>query len=96
MPERIKHKPLDSDKIQHPKAEIHLIKNQCKGCGYCISFCPKKVLEESDEINARGVHPPRVVDESQCILCSFCSVVCPDFAIFVLERKNNGEGVKHD
>jgi 2-oxoglutarate ferredoxin oxidoreductase subunit delta len=96
MPERIKHKPLDSDKIQHPKAEIHLIKNQCKGCGYCISFCPKRVLEESDEINARGVHPPRVVDESQCILCSFCSVVCPDFAIFVLERKNNGESVKHD
>jgi 2-oxoglutarate ferredoxin oxidoreductase subunit delta len=96
MPERIKHKPLDSDEIQHPKAEIHLIKNQCKGCGYCISFCPKKVLEESDEINARGVHPPRVVDESQCILCSFCSVVCPDFAIFVLERKNNGESVKHD
>jgi 2-oxoglutarate ferredoxin oxidoreductase subunit delta len=96
MPERIKHKPLDSDKIPHPKAEIHLIKNQCKGCGYCISFCPKKVLEESDEINARGVHPPRVLDESLCILCSFCSAVCPDFAIFVVERKNNGESAKRD
>ncbi len=91
MPERIKHKPLDSGKVPQPKAEIHIIKNQCKGCGYCISFCPKKVLEESEEINARGVHPPKVVDESQCILCSFCSAICPDFAIFVVERKNKEE-----
>jgi 2-oxoglutarate ferredoxin oxidoreductase subunit delta len=87
MPERIMHKPLDFEKITHPKAEIHLIKDQCKGCGYCISFCPKKVLEESDEINARGVHPPKIVNENQCILCTFCSAVCPDFAIFVVEKK---------
>jgi 2-oxoglutarate ferredoxin oxidoreductase subunit delta len=91
MPERIKHKPLDSDKITPPRAEIHIIKDQCKGCGYCISFCPKKVLEESDEINARGVRPPRVVDEGQCIVCSFCSAVCPDFAIYVVDRKSEGE-----
>jgi 2-oxoglutarate ferredoxin oxidoreductase subunit delta len=91
MPERIRHKPLDGEKVPQPKAEIHIIKDQCKGCGYCISFCPKKVLEESEEINARGVHPPKVVDESQCILCSFCSAVCPDFAIFVVERKGKEE-----
>jgi len=91
MPERIKHKPLDSDKTVPPRAEIHLIKDQCKGCGYCISFCPKKVLEESDEINARGIRPPRVVDEGQCIVCSFCSAVCPDFAIYVIDRRTEGE-----
>lgn len=88
MPERIKHAPLDSKDLKHPKAEIHLIKDQCKGCGYCIEFCPRKVLEESNEINARGVHPPKVVDEDKCILCNFCTVVCPDFAIFVVEKKN--------
>ncbi len=88
MPERIKHKPLDADKVKNPIAEIHLLKNECKGCGYCISFCPKKVLEESDEINARGVHPPRIVDESKCLVCGFCTAVCPDFAIFVLQKKN--------
>jgi 2-oxoglutarate ferredoxin oxidoreductase subunit delta len=91
MPERIKHKPLDLEKVQAPRAEIHLIKDQCKGCGYCISFCPKKVLEESDEINARGVHPPKVVDESKCIVCSFCTAVCPDFAIFIVEKKDKEE-----
>ena len=88
MPERIRHAPLDLEKVKPPTVEIHLIKDECKGCGYCIEYCPKKVLEESDEINARGVHPPRVVDESKCINCSFCSIVCPDFAIFVTEKKN--------
>jgi 2-oxoglutarate ferredoxin oxidoreductase subunit delta len=91
MPERIRHAPLDLEKVKPVKAEIHLLKDQCKGCGYCIEYCPKKVLEESDEINARGVHPPRVVDESKCVICSFCSAVCPDFAIFVTERKNKEE-----
>jgi 2-oxoglutarate ferredoxin oxidoreductase subunit delta len=74
-------------KLAKPKAEIHIIKDQCKGCGYCINYCPTKVLEESEEINARGVHPPKVVDEKKCILCSFCIIVCPDFAIFVKEKQ---------
>jgi len=87
MPMKIRHKPLDIEKVKRPKAEVHIIKDQCKGCNFCIQFCPQKVLEESNEINARGVHPPRVVDESKCVLCSFCSAVCPDFAIFVLEKK---------
>ena len=86
MPERIRHSPLDSKKVKQPKAEIHLIIDECKGCGFCIQFCPKKVLEESQEINARGVHPPKIVDESKCIICNFCTAVCPDFAIFVVEK----------
>ena len=87
MPERIKHEPLDRNSLKHPKAEIHLLKDQCKGCGYCIEYCPKKVFEESDEINARGVHPPRIVDENRCIVCGFCNTVCPDFAVYVVEKQ---------
>jgi 2-oxoglutarate ferredoxin oxidoreductase subunit delta len=87
MPVRIWRTPLDVEKVKRPKAEIHIIKNQCKGCGFCIQFCPKDVLEESEEINERGVHPPRVIDESRCVLCGFCTSVCPDFAIFVVEKQ---------
>ncbi|MDI6805365.1 MAG: 4Fe-4S binding protein [Candidatus Bathyarchaeia archaeon] len=94
MPVRLWRKPLDAEKVKLPKAEIHILKDQCKGCGFCIQFCPKKVLEESEEINARGVHPPKVVDESKCIICSFCTSVCPDFAIFVVEKPVKRD-VKH-
>jgi 2-oxoglutarate ferredoxin oxidoreductase subunit delta len=94
MPERIRHAALDKEEIRQVEAEIHLIKDECKGCGYCIEYCPRKVLEESDEINARGVHPPRVVDESKCVNCGFCTAVCPDFAIFVVEKPDEKD-VRH-
>jgi 2-oxoglutarate ferredoxin oxidoreductase subunit delta len=87
MPERISHQPLDNKRAQAANAEIHLLVDQCKGCGYCIRFCPKKILEESQEINAAGVRPPKVVDENLCIICTFCSAVCPDFAIFVTSKQ---------
>ena len=92
MPERIQHAPLDKESLRQPKAEIHLIIDQCKGCGYCIEFCPKKVLEESSEINSKGVHPPRIADENRCIICSFCTAVCPDFAIYVIEKTDKESG----
>lgn len=90
MPVRIWRKPLDADKIKVPKAEIHILKDRCKGCGFCIEFCPKEVLEKSEELNIRGVYPPKVIDASKCVLCSFCSAVCPDFAIFTLEKNCEG------
>jgi 2-oxoglutarate ferredoxin oxidoreductase subunit delta len=90
MPVRIWRKPLDLEKAKPPKGEIHIIKDRCKGCGYCIEYCPRKVLEESEEINKRGVHPPQVADESKCVVCSFCTAVCPDFAIFVTEKPCEG------
>ena len=79
-------KPLDADKTKQPQAEITIIADRCKGCGYCITFCPKEVLEESEEINARGAHPPKVKDLDKCALCGFCTAICPDLAIFVVEK----------
>lgn len=90
MPVRIWRKPLDADKIKIPQAEIHIIKDRCKGCGFCIEFCPRDVLETSEEFNVRGVHPPKVKDETRCTLCHFCTAVCPDFAIFTLEKDCGG------
>jgi len=91
LPFRIWRKPLDADKIKFPKAEIHIIKDRCKGCDFCIEFCPKQVLEKSKELNIKGVHFPKVIDANRCALCGFCTAVCPDFAIFTTE-KNCKEG----
>ena len=58
---------------------------RCKGCGICIEFCPKKVLERSSRFNAKGYYPPEVKAGAWCVNCHFCEVLCPDFAIHSTE-----------
>ena len=64
---------------------VHIQDERCKGCGFCIEFCPKDVLEFSAEFNAKGYHPPSVIDHELCTGCMMCYMLCPEFAIF-LER----------
>ncbi len=68
------------------EVEIVVIEDRCKGCGFCIEFCPRNVLKESVKLNVRGVHPPYVNDEDSCVGCGLCEKICPDFAIFLRER----------
>lgn len=56
----------------------------CKGCGLCVSACPKHILTlAQDKINAKGHHPVTVTDPSACIGCAFCATMCPDCIITV-------------
>ena len=75
--------PLDQDKIKPVHGHIHLAKERCKGCGFCIKFCPKNVLAESDEVNQKGYHLVDTVNASECVACGLCEMICPDFAITV-------------
>ena len=65
------------------KGEVHIKEDRCKGCGYCIEFCPKKVLGLSTKINDKGHNHPEVVDANACINCQTCELICPEFAIYV-------------
>jgi len=87
MPLRIWREPLDANKTKVPRVEIRIIKERCRGCGFCIDFCPKHVLEASKELNQKGVYPPKVVDETRCALCNFCQTICPDVAIFTIKKE---------
>ena len=60
----------------------------CKGCGFCIEFCPPRVLEFSTEFNAKGYHYPLLTDEQECTGCDLCALYCPDFAIFSIRFRN--------
>lgn len=80
-------KPLDADEWEAPKGKVFIIDERCKGCGFCQEFCPKKVLEESDKYNSKGYHPPEVVNPEDCVYCQLCELICPEFAIFVLDAK---------
>lgn len=77
--------PLDADQIEVPLGIVNIIKERCKGCGYCIEFCPKEVLEFSKEFNQKGYHPPRVKKPDDCVNCHYCEIICPEFAIYSLE-----------
>lgn len=51
-------------------------KDWCKGCGICVEFCPKNVLEIKDgKINIK--------DLDSCIQCGQCELRCPDYAIYL-------------
>lgn len=52
----------------------------CKGCEICVDRCPTDVYEMSGE----GVDRyPVATDPEDCIDCSKCELLCPDFALDV-------------
>ena len=56
----------------------------CKGCGLCVSVCPRQILAlDGAALNAKGYHPSAVSDMARCIGCAMCATVCPDVAIVV-------------
>jgi 2-oxoglutarate ferredoxin oxidoreductase subunit delta len=77
-------------KKSHPKPvcykaksgiEIHVIKEFCKGCGICVEFCPKDVLDLGNDFKVAAVNI------EACNADRLCELRCPDFAIFVTNLK---------
>ncbi len=63
--------------------------NLCKGCGICVKFCPKHVLEISDELNPSGFHPAHPAKPELCTACAICAEMCPETAIEIYRRKKS-------
>ncbi len=78
-------KPLDADELKTQPGEIHIVKDRCKGCGFCVEYCPRDVLELSQEFNIKGYHPPFAKDKEKCVNCNLCELICPEFSIFVTQ-----------
>jgi 2-oxoglutarate ferredoxin oxidoreductase subunit delta len=69
---------------------IFLDPRRCKGCGFCIAFCPPQVLIFSEEFNLHGYHFPRLANQDDCTGCNLCGLYCPDFAIYGVMKKKPG------
>jgi len=72
------------------RGTVKIIEERCKGCWYCISYCPTKVLVVSPKLNEKGYHPPELKEDPPnkvCIACHLCELFCPDFALIVEEIK---------
>ena len=83
--------PLDIKDASVPQGQVYIIPARCKGCGICVHYCPHQVLLLSSQTNAKGYHFPEISagQESACIHCEFCTLVCPEFAIFTLSIEDS-------
>lgn len=77
--------PLDQETVRVTRGMVRVLAERCKGCEFCISYCPRSVLEMSKGFNVKGYHYPEAVQAKQCVNCHFCEVLCPEFAIFSVE-----------
>ena len=49
-------------------AKVTFLTDLCKGCGLCVTACPKKIVRLADDVlNAKGYHPATVTDPDACI-----------------------------
>jgi len=55
----------------------------CKGCLRCVEICPKDCLALSGKTNDSGYDYIEYREDSPCIGCGLCYMVCPDCAISV-------------
>jgi 2-oxoglutarate/2-oxoacid ferredoxin oxidoreductase subunit beta len=70
-------------KKKDPKEwRLEIDAERCKGCGFCVEFCPKNTLAMSTDFNSKGYHPPIVADPESCTYCDLCEMICPEFAIY--------------
>jgi len=64
------------------KLKDHRINTEwCKGCGICVAFCPKSVLELDHKEKAAATA------REKCIACKMCELRCPDLAIEVITEE---------
>lgn len=72
-----------------PTVLIHA--DQCKACGLCIEFCPKKVLIQGTAINILGYVVTEYKGDS-CVGCGTCFYMCPEPGAITVIKKPKGNG----
>jgi len=76
-------KPPAATRRRESPPEIRVKVSWCKGCGLCVDYCNRGVLEMQDTL-------PVVVQAERCTRCMLCEAVCPDFALAVTEKEPGG------
>lgn len=55
---------------------------RCKGCGLCVTVCPKRSIVISQQSNENGYFPAEA-QNTGCTGCARCAIVCPEGIIDV-------------
>jgi 2-oxoglutarate ferredoxin oxidoreductase subunit delta len=72
---------------RRPYGQVFIIAERCKGCAFCVEFCPKDILTMSEQFNSKGYHVPVVMTEGVCTDCKLCELLCPEFAMYVVKTE---------
>jgi len=62
-------------------------KNNCKACDICVAVCPSGVLGMVYDPTSTLGAMISIDYPEDCIGCNECELTCPDFAIYVADRK---------
>lgn len=65
------------------KGKIEINGEFCKGCKFCMEYCPKDVIYITKNINSKGYYTAGQKEENECTGCAICALVCPEAAIEV-------------
>lgn len=71
---------------------IKINTERCKGCGLCITVCPKNSIVLSKRPNKHGYFPAQA-NNHDCSGCAACAIICPD-AVIEVSREVNIVGVR--
>ncbi len=81
----------EDEDISSRDPDVNVIAERCKGCGFCIEFCPQKALKKSNVINSHGYYVAFLYDKDKCTGCHTCDMICPEFAISVTQDREEAK-----
>jgi 2-oxoglutarate ferredoxin oxidoreductase subunit delta len=55
---------------------------RCKGCGLCVTVCPRNSIVISKRSNRNGYFPAQTAN-CDCTGCAMCALICPEAVIRV-------------
>ena len=61
--------------------KITIDSEKCKGCSFCVTACPIKIIKMSSSMNKKGYCYAEIVDIEKCTGCGLCFQMCPDLCI---------------
>ena len=79
---------MASAMIEYPgDVPVWVNTDNCKACDICVSVCPSGVLGMVYETKSTLGAMISIDHPESCIGCNECELSCPDFAIYVANKK---------